>query len=239
LPPEPLPPEPLPPDGVPSGPVRHGRGAVPHLLATFVYDLPEDRWSWTPISVEAGSAGVLDVVTSRDPAGPSGGPGAPTDEGAYAEVAEHLESVVAAALSGDPVVYRGALLDADGVERDVLVLAESDRDDPGPLTGLRGFVFDLVAPRTTAVEDEVFELRVECDLLWQALRDADVVGQAKGVVMVRCGCTADVAGEVLEELAVRWGIGLREASTRLLRGAVSGQASVGDALGELGFSPER
>ena len=194
-----------------------GGPPVPHRVATFVYDLPQDNWSWTPV---AGS-----------PAGDL--------TGGHGDVAEHLEGVVAAALGGGPVVYRATLTDGEGCERDVLVLAESDHDEPGPLTGLRGFVFDLVESRSTSFEDEVFELRIECDLLWQALRDADVAGQAKGIVMVSCGCTAEVAADVLDELVRRSGLTLREVAEWLIRTSCSGQGSVADALDALGFSGER
>lgn len=190
---------------------------VPHLVATFVYDLPQDCWSWTPV----GGATAADLAHGRR------------------DVAEHLEGVVAAALGGGPVVYRAALTDSDGAERDLLVLAESDHDEPGPLTGLRGFVFDLVAPCAGSVEDEVFELRIECDLLWQALRDSDVTGQAKGIVMVSCGCTADVASDVLDELVRRSGLTMREVADWLIRASCSGQGSVAEALDALGFSGER
>lgn len=190
---------------------------VPHLVATFVYDLPQDRWSWTPV----GGPAAADL-----PHGPR-------------DVAEHLEGVVAAALGGGPVVYRAALTDAEGAERDLLVLAESDHDEPGPLTGLRGFVFDLVTPGPGSVEDEVFELRIECDLLWQALRDSDVTGQAKGIVMVSCGCTADVASDVLDELVRRSGLTMREVAEWLIRASCSGHGSVAEALAALGFSGER
>jgi hypothetical protein len=189
---------------------------VPHLVATFVYDLPRDAWSWTPVVPAAADLGA-----------------------GRGDVAEHLEGVVAAALGGGPVVYRAALTDAEGCERDLLVLAESDADEPGPLTGLRGFVFDLVAPRTDSAEDEVFELRIECDLLWQALRDSDVTGQAKGILMVSCGCTADVAADVLDELVRRSGLTMRDVAEWLIRTSCSGQGSVAEALDALGFRGER
>ena len=203
-------------DPFPSHSAR-GPAGEPHLVATFVYDLPEDRWSWAPVE------------------------GAPADfgDGGQPGVAEHLEGVIVAAMSGDPVVYRGSVTDAEGVERDVLVLAENDRDEAGPLTGLRGFVFDLLPARAGRAEDEVFELRIECDLLWQALRDADILGQAKGVIMASGGCTPDVASDVLDELVRRSGLSAREVAEWLIRSSCSGQRSVAEALDSLGFTGER
>lgn len=221
-------PDPFPPSHRPPYP---GGPPVPHLVATFVYDLPEDRWSW---SAAGGSpyAGPL-LGQFREPVDPA------SADGWSSDVAEHLEGVVAAALAGGPVVYRGAVTDADGAERDVLVLAESDRDEAGPLTGLRGFVFDLVVPRATGVEDELIELRVECDLLWQALRDADLTGQAKGVIMASCRCTADVAGDVMDELVRRSGLSMREVAEWLIRSSCSAQGSLAEALASLGLTGER
>lgn len=189
--------------------------SVPHLVATFVYDLPRDSWSWTPV------AGTDDLMDGQG------------------EIVGHLEDVVGAALGGGPVAYRASLTDADGYEREVLFLAESDHDEPGPLTGLRGFVFDLLPPRPATTEEELVELRIECDLLWQSLREADVTGQAKGVLMVSCGCSADVAAEVLDELVRRFGLSTREVAEWLIRTSCSGQRSVAEALDALGFSGER
>ncbi len=123
--------------------------AEPHFVATFVYDLPDDRWSWAPVD----GADVDDLCASAAMFGEDG----------HGEAREHLEGIVAASICGGPVVYRGTVTDPEGYDRDVLVLAESDDDSEGagPLTGLRGYVFDLVSPRPTSTEDEVFELRIE------------------------------------------------------------------------------
>lgn len=207
-------------------PADHGGwSAEPHLVATFVYDIPDDRWSWTPVD----GADADDLCASAAMFGEDG----------CGQDREHLEGIVAASLSGGPVVYRGTVTDPEGYDRDVLVLAESDRDGAGPLTGLRGFVFDLVTPRPTSAEDEVFELRIECDLLWQALRDADVTGQAKGVIMASCGCSASVAADVLDELVHRSGLTAREVAEWLIRSSCSGQGSLADALASLGLKRER
>ena len=220
-----------------------GGPPVPHLVATFVYDLPEDRWSWSTIGGSPAGGPLVDGVHGVGGGGGSGGPGREGEgsdgDGDRSDVAEHLEGVVAAAMCGGPVVYRNSVTDVDGFERDVLVLAESDRDEAGPLTGLRGFVFDLVVPRAASPEDELLELRVECDLLWQALRDADVIGQAKGVILASCGCTADVASDVLDELVHRSGLTMREVCEWLVRSSGSGQGSLAEALESLGLSGDR
>jgi hypothetical protein len=202
-----------------------GPAAEPRLVATFCYDLDGDVWSWAPVA----GADADDLRASAAVFGEDGD----------GEAREHLEGIVAAALGWGPVVYRGVVDDPDGIEHEVLALAETVKAGPGPLLGLRGFIFDLVAPRACGIEDEVIELRVEVDMLWQALRDSDLAGQAKGVIMASCGCSAHVASEVIDELVLRSGLSSREVAEWLIRSSCSGQGSLAEALASLGLRGER
>lgn len=216
-----MPPDPDLPDFRPSGP-----SADPRLVATFCYDIALDVWSWAPVP----GADADDLCASAAVFGEDG-------DGA---AREHLEGIVAAALGGGPVVYRGVVTDPDGLEREVLALAETIKAGLGPLIGLRGFIFDLVPARLYCVEEEVVELRVEVDMLWQALRDSDLTGQAKGVIMASCGCSADVARDVIDELVHRSGLSSREVAEWLIRSSSSVQGgTLAEALANLGLLGER
>lgn len=202
-----------------------GNSAEPRLIASFCYDLAGDDWSWAPVpGADADDLCACAAVFGEDGDG---------------DAREHLEGIVAAALGGGPVVYRGVVTDPDGLEREVLALAEMTRAGAGPLIGLRGFVFDMVAPRLYCVEDEVVELRLEVDMLWQALRDSDLTGQAKGVIMASCGCSGEIAAEVINELVHRSGLTAREVAEWLIRSSCSGQGSLAEALASLGLRGER
>lgn len=84
-----------------------------------------------------------------------------------------------------------------------------------------GHLFAAQATAAMANIKTLHEARSMVDQLTQALESRDVIGQAKGILMAREGCTADQAFDILRRASQRTNMKLRDVAVQVV-------ASVGD-----------
>src|SRR3954470_7290423 len=85
--------------------------------------------------------------------------------------------------------------------------------EPGAFTDAddaAGLLFAEQAALACAVADRLWRAQSLADQLEVALQSRDVIGQAKGVIMARTGCTADAAFDVLRAESQHRNVKLRE-----------------------------
>jgi GAF domain-containing protein len=101
-------------------------------------------------------------------------------------------------------------LNVDGETIGALNLYSRERAAFTDVDAAAGLLFAEQAALACAVADRLWRAQSIADQLEVALQSRDVIGQAKGVIMARTGCTAEVAFELLKAESQRRNIKLRE-----------------------------
>ncbi|BBX13911.1 putative transcription antitermination regulator [Mycobacterium novum] len=181
--------------------VGHGE---PQRVGRFRYWLGEQRWEWSdtvarmhgyePGTVEPSTELLLQHKHPED----------------RPQVAEVLERVV----QGEPFSSRHRIIDTREQEHWVIVVGDRMVDDAGVVTGTAGFyvdVTDVLQADVSAAVSEVAESR-------------SVIEQAKGVLMVAYGISAERAFDILVWRSQETNVKVRDLAARFLA-AMSGAFS--------------
>lgn len=173
--------------------VGHGE---PQRVGRFHYWLGEQRWEWSdtvarmhgyePGTVTPSTELLLQHKHPED----------------RAQVAAVLERVI----EGEPFSSRHRIIDTGGQEHWVIVVGDRMLDDAGTVTGTAGFyvdVTDVLQADVSAVVSEVAESRA-------------VIEQAKGVLMVAYGISAERAFDILVWRSQETNVKVRDLAARFL-----------------------
>lgn len=173
--------------------VGHGE---PQRVGRFRYWLGEQRWEWSdtvarmhgyePGTVTPSTELLLQHKHPED----------------RAQVAEVLERVV----EGEPFSSRHRIIDTGGQEHWVIVVGDRMLDDAGTVTGTAGFYVDVtnvLQADVSAAVSEVAESRA-------------VIEQAKGVLMVAYGISAERAFDILVWRSQETNVKVRDLAARFL-----------------------
>lgn len=174
-------------------PVAYGE---PSRVGRFRYWLAEQRWEWSdavaqmhgyaPGTVTPSTELLLNHKHPED----------------RAEVAQILERV----LTGETFSSRHRIVDTGGQVHWVIVVGDHMLDDAGRVTGTAGFyvdVTDVLQADVTAAVAEVAQSRA-------------VIEQAKGVLMVGYGISADRAFDILVWRSQETNVKVRDLAARFL-----------------------
>lgn len=173
--------------------VGHGE---PQRVGRFRYWLGEQRWEWSDAVARMHGYEPATVIPSTDLLLQHKHP---EDR---AQVAAVLERV----LQGEPFSSRHRIIDTREQEHWVIVVGDRMLDDAGTVTGTAGFyvdVTDVLQADVSAAVSEVAESRA-------------VIEQAKGVLMVAYGISAERAFDILVWRSQETNIKVRELAARFL-----------------------
>lgn len=168
----------------------------PQRVGQFRYWLNEQRWEWSDTvarmhGYEPGAVTpTTDLLLQHKH---------PEDR---AQVAEVLERVI----EGEPFSSRHRIIDTAGQVHWVIVVADRVLDDTGAVTGTTGFyvdVTDVLQADVSAAVSEVAESRA-------------VIEQAKGVLMVAYGISAERAFDILVWRSQETNVKVRDVAARFL-----------------------
>lgn len=168
----------------------------PQRVGRFRYWLSEERWEWSDTVARMHGYEPGTVVPSTDLLLQHKHP---EDR---AQVAEVLDRVVL----GEPFSSRHRIIDTGGQVHWVIVIGDRMLDDAGVVTGTAGFyvdVTDVLQADVSAVISEVTQSRA-------------VIEQAKGVLMVAYGISAERAFDILVWRSQETNVKVRELSARFL-----------------------
>ncbi|UVO13066.1 PAS and ANTAR domain-containing protein [Mycobacterium sp. SVM_VP21] len=173
--------------------VGHGE---PQRVGRFRYWLGEQRWEWsdTVARMHGYEPGTVTPTTELLLQHKH-----PEDR---AQVAEVLERVI----QGEPFSSRHRIIDTGGQEHWVIVVGDRMLDDAGVVTGTAGFyvdVTDVLQADVSAAVSEVAESRA-------------VIEQAKGVLMVAYGISAERAFDILVWRSQETNVKVRDLAARFL-----------------------
>ncbi|WP_230987182.1 PAS and ANTAR domain-containing protein [Mycolicibacter heraklionensis] len=173
--------------------VGHGE---PQRVGRFRYWLGEQRWEWSdtvarmhgyePGTVTPNTELLLQHKHPED----------------RPQVAEVLERVI----QGEPFSSRHRIIDTGGQEHWVIVVGDRMLDDAGLVIGTAGFyvdVTDVLQADVSAAVSEVAESRA-------------VIEQAKGVLMVAYGISAERAFDILVWRSQETNVKVRDLAARFL-----------------------
>ena len=181
--------------------VGHGE---PQRVGRFRYWLGEQRWEWsdTVARIHGYEPGTIVPTTELllQHKHPEDRP----------QVAEVLERVT----QGEPFSSRHRIIDAAGQVHWVIVVGDRMLDDTGRVTGTAGFYVDVTEVLQADVSAAVSE----------AAESRAVIEQAKGVLMVAYGISAERAFDVLVWRSQETNVKVRDVAVRFLS-AVSGRFS--------------
>lgn len=168
----------------------------PQRVGRFRYWLDGQRWEWSdavarmhgyePGAVEPSTSLLLQHKHPED----------------REQVAEVLERVV----QGEPFSSRHRIIDTGGQVHWVIVVSDRMLDDSGTVTGTAGFyvdVTDVLQADVSAVVSEVAASRA-------------VIEQAKGVLMVAYGISAERAFDILVWRSQETNVKVRDLAVRFL-----------------------
>lgn len=128
---------------------------------------------------------------------------------------ERVGTAVGAMLDeGRPFSSRYRIIDAQGREHHVLVVAAQMTDESGSLIGTEGFYVDLTDFRDSAVQDTMDQA------VSQFAESRAVIEQAKGMMMIVYGIDSDRAFDVL-----KWRSQETNTKLRLLAAHIVGRAA--------------
>lgn len=114
---------------------------------------------------------------------------------------------------GEAFAHRRRLVRHDGQERDVLAVGLGSYDDDGALVGASGYLLDVGPMVQRAVAEEM------TDQLDEVVEARALIEQAKGVLVLAYGITADEAFSLLGWYSQRTNTRVRTLAARLVEGA--------------------
>ncbi len=197
-------------DSPPTGPPRaadESRPDRPQRVGSFRYVVATDEWEWSDAvaRMHGYESGIMRLTTERVLSHKH-----PDD---LPQVAEMLESQ---RTSNRPFSSRHRIIDTGGNVKQVVVVGDELLDDHSTVIGTSGFYVDL----TESYADDIRE-NVDEALSTFALSRA-VIEQAKGVLMLAYGISADHAFEILTWRSQETNIKLRALAQRIVDAVTGG-----------------
>ncbi|WP_084477631.1 PAS and ANTAR domain-containing protein [Nocardia jejuensis] len=150
-------------------------------IGSFRFWFADERWEWSEQvarlhGYDAAMAPTTETVLSHN----------------HPDDRESVAAILSASVgSGDPFCSRHRIIDAAGVERQVLVVGDLLRDDSDAAIGTSGYFIDLTEILEQTRVDALDEAFAE------AIEDRAAIEQAKGVLMFVYGLSPDQAFGVL------------------------------------------
>lgn len=129
--------------------------------------------------------------------------------------ADLAEKASAALRRGEAFAHRRRLVRPDGQSRDVLAVGLGEYDAAGTLVGASGYLLDVGPMVQRAVAEEM------TGQLGEVVEARAIIEQAKGVLVVAYGITADHAFALLGWYSQRTNTRVRAIAARLVEGATS------------------
>ncbi|WP_046317703.1 PAS and ANTAR domain-containing protein [Mycobacterium sp. UM_Kg1] len=173
--------------------VGHGE---PQRVGRFRYWLGEQRWEWSDAVARMHGYEPGTIVPNTElllqHKHPEDRP----------QVAEVLERV----LQGEPFSSRHRIIDTGGQEHWVIVVGDRMLDEAGVVTGTAGFYVDVTEALQADVSAAVSEVA----------QSRAVIEQAKGVLMVAYGISAERAFDILVWRSQETNVKVRDLATRFL-----------------------
>ncbi len=173
--------------------IGHGE---PQRVGRFKYWLGEQRWEWSDTVARMHGYEPGTVVPNTElllqHKHPEDRP----------QVAELLQRVV----QGEPFSSRHRIIDTDGKIHWVIVVGDRMLDNTGTVTGTAGFYVDVTEVLQSDVSTAVSEVT----------ESRAVIEQAKGVLMVAYGISAERAFDVLVWRSQETNIKVRDVAARFL-----------------------
>lgn len=175
--------------------------AAPQRVGGYLYHRDDDRWEWTD---------TLARIHGYEPRTVT-----PTTKlllsHEYPDDRPHLARTVhAIRTAGGSLHSRYRIIDAKGVTRSIVIVSESVVDDTGHITGSSGFFIDISETRDSITIESRNE-RVSA-----VSNSRASIEQAKGMLMLVYGITADRAFDILVRQSQHTNVKLRDVAERLL-----------------------
>lgn len=174
---------------------------APHRAGGFLYYREGDRWEWSDAvarmhGYEPGTAlPTTELILSHKH---------PDDR---AHVAQTLHAI---RTSGGSFSSRHRIVDTKGVTRALVVVGDRLLDDAGEVIGSSGFYVDVTETLGSAVKESVDEVVDEIN------SSRGSIEQAKGMLMLVYGITADRAFDVLTWRSQETNVKVRDVAQQLL-----------------------
>ena len=174
---------------------------APHRVGGFHYHRDGDRWEWSDTvarmhGYEPGTVlPTTELLLSHKH---------PEDR---AHVAQTLHAI---RTSGGSFSSRHRIIDTKGVTRSVVVVGDSLLDEEGKVIGSSGFYVDVTDTLGNAVKESVDEVVAEITI------SRGSIEQAKGMLMLVYGITADRAFEILTWRSQKTNVKVRDVAEQLL-----------------------
>ncbi|WP_317546428.1 PAS and ANTAR domain-containing protein [Rhodococcus globerulus] len=180
---------------------RVSESGAPHRVGGFRYSRTEDEWEWSDNVATMHGYRPGEVIPTTELLLSHKHP----DDRHY--VAQTLDAI---RTSGGPFSSRHRIVDTNGVTRSVIVVGDSILDEHGEVTGSAGFYIDVTETLDRTVQESVDELVDEISSSRAAIE------QAKGMLMIVYGISADLAFDILIWSSQQKNVKLRRISEQLI-----------------------
>jgi len=180
--------------------------AAPQRVGGYLYHSDNDRWEWT---------NTLARIHGYEPHTVT-----PTTKlllsHEHPDDHPHLTRTVHAIRTSSGSLHsRHRIIDAKGVTQSIVIVSESLVDDTGHITGNTGFYLDISEPLDSTTTESVAE-RIPMISTSRAS-----IEQAKGMLMLIYGITADHAFDILVRQSQHTNVKLRDVAEQLLTRATT------------------
>lgn len=179
-------------------PVQMAEATTPDRIGRFLYRCDGDRWAWTDTLARMHGYDPRDVTPTTELLLSHNHP---DDRQDHAQTLHAIRTVTGSFSS------RHRIVDTKGVILSIAIVSESCVDDTGNITGSTGFYVDV----THSVDERVFKIS----------DSRESIEQAKGMLMLVYGITADRAFEVLVRRSQLTNVKLRVVAEQLLAQAAT------------------
>lgn len=179
---------------------RVSESGAPHRVGGFRYSRTEDEWEWSDNVATMHGYRPGQVVPTTELLLSHKHP----DDRHY--VSQTLDAI---RTSGGPFSSRHRIVDTKGVTRSVIVVGDSILAEHGEVTGSSGFYVDVTETLDRTVQESVDELVDEISSSRAAIE------QAKGMLMIVYGISADRAFDILIWCSQQKNVKLRRISEQL------------------------
>ncbi len=180
---------------------RVSESGAPHRVGGFRYSRVRDEWEWSDNVATMHGYQPGEVVPTTELLLSHKHP----DDRHY--VSQTLDAI---RTSGGPFSSRHRIVDTNGVTRSVIVVGDSILDEHGEVTGSAGFYIDVTESLGRSVKESVDELVDEIS------SSRGAIEQAKGMLMIVYGISAERAFDILIWCSQEKNVKLRRVAEQLI-----------------------
>jgi hypothetical protein len=193
-------------------------GGLSYRTGEFRYEVRTDTWTWSDevFRMHGFEPGEVVPTTAMILAHKH-----PDDRSRYAGL------LATTSLHGGCFGSVHRIVDANGAPRVLATIGEAHLADDGTVVDISGHFVDVTGSVHAFAADEATRQIKAAD------ESRAVIDQATGALVVRAGCTAAVAFDLLREASMRSNIKLRTLASQLVDAAAAGRTEQLDALAEL------